>query len=230
MRGRAYLTMLGAGLLGIALSSPTAEAGTILVFGQNGISNEFTAANDGSTGALGGTTLSAVNIEVTITGIDNASPLPGSFPAAFLNLSATSVSNATVNGAGQITQDFTGSFSITSLAGGGGSDYLSGSFHDAVFGEGTGLTMTASGSGVPTFMSDVIDNLSQTRAMSLSFTDVTPSAFVTSEMTLSAFTSNVSGGFSAAPEPSSFVILGIGIAGVLTLIGRSKRSRARLRK
>jgi hypothetical protein len=225
MRCRVFSTLLGAGLFGLALAMSSAQAGTILVFGQNGTSNKFTATNDGSTGLAGGTTLSAVDIGVTITGIDNAAPSPGSYPEAFFNLSATSDSNAVMDGSGHITEEFTGWFSISSLAGGGGTNYLSGTFFDAVFGSGTGLTMTSSGpGGVPTFTSAVIGELDQTRAISLSFTNVTPAAAVTGEMTLGAFTSSVSGNFSAAPEPGSLVLLGIGVTALCAVRCFCKRA------
>lgn len=215
MHNRLITRVLGVGLFGLALMLSPAHAGTILVFGQNSLSNDFTATTTGSTGAAGGTTLSADNVAVTITGIANVVPLPGSYPEAFLNLGATSSSNAVVNGSGQIVQDFSGWFSITSLANGGGTDYLSGTFHDAVFGSGTGLGLTASGpSGVPTLTSDVIANLAQMRAISLSFTDLTPVASITANQTLGAFSSNVSGSFSAAPEPASVILLAVGAAGL----------------
>lgn len=225
MRSRVFSTLVGAGLVGLALSMSSAQAGTVLVFGQDGISNEFTATNNGSMGFAGGTTLSAVDIKVTITGIANSQPLPGSFPTAFFDLIAVSVSNAATDGSGHITEDFSGSFSITSLAGGGGTNYLSGTFHDAIFGNGTGLVMTSSGPlGVPTFTSDVIGALFQTRAISLSFTNVTPSAFVTGNETLGAFTSSVSGNFSAAPEPTSLVLLGIGVTALVACRRLFKRT------
>jgi hypothetical protein len=224
MRSRVLSTLVGAGLLGLAFSISSAQAGTILVFGQDGTSNQFIATNNGLAGAAGGTTLSASNIAVTITGIDNALPMPLGFPQGFFNLSATSVSNATVNSAGQITQDFSGSFWLTSLAG-GGTDYLSGAFSDAVFGSGAGLVMTASGPlGVPTFASDVISALGQMRAVSLSFTSVTPPEFVTADQTLGAFTSSVSGNFSGAPEPASLVLLGVGVTGLIVLRYGCKRT------
>jgi hypothetical protein len=127
-----------------------------------------------------------------------------------------------VNGQ-DIIQDFTGVFSITSQAG-GGTNYLSGSFADAVFGTQTGLVMTASGPvGVPTFTSDVIDALGQSRAMSLSFTNVTPPAYISADETLGAFTSSVSGSFSSAPEPTTALLLGLGLTCVLAFRRRFKR-------
>jgi PEP-CTERM motif len=50
----------------------------------------------------------------------------------------------------------------------------------------------------------------------VAFTDVTPAAFITGDLTLGAFTSNISGNFSAAvPEPSSFALLTISVTVVL---------------
>jgi hypothetical protein len=226
MRSRVFSALLGLGFVGLAFSMASAQAGTILVFGQSGTSDQFTATNNGATGLSGGTTLSAENIAVTVTGMANVVPLPASFPQAYFNLSATSDSNATLDGAGHITQEFNGSFSITSGVNGTGMNYLSGKFFDAVFGSLTGLTMTASGpAGVPTLTSDAIGDLGQSRAISLSFTNVNPPAIITGNMTLGAFTSNVSGSFSAVPEPGSLALLCPGVIGLFALWRRSRRAR-----
>jgi len=232
MRRRVFSAFLGAGLIGLALSMSSAQAGTILVFGQNGTSNTFSATNNGNTGMNGGTTLSAVNVAVTITAID---ALIGTPVTAYFNLSASSVNDATTSG-GHILQDFSGSFSLWSKPGMTGIDYLSGTF---VGGTGTGSGATVEGAnnsltfsasspdGVPPFSSDVISGLYVPRAISLAFTNVTPSASITGNNTLAAFGSNVSGNFSATPEPASWALLGIAMTGVFAYrrLRLSKRSR-----
>lgn len=136
---RSVCLLVGTGLMSLALASTTA-AGTILVFGQTGTDppNLFTGARVGNS-----TTLSAVNIPVTITGINAPGGLAASFPNAYLWLLATSTDSAK-SVSGQIIQDYSGSFGITSALGGGGVNYLSGQFKDSVFGSGTGLTLSAS--------------------------------------------------------------------------------------
>jgi hypothetical protein len=227
MRSRVSSTFVAAGLFGLAVSMSSAQAGTVLVFGQTGTSNQMNATNNGMPGVHGGTTLSATDVQVTITEIASAVLMPESFPLAFFNLSAVSTSDATVDGKGRITQDFTGYFSITSVDGVAGVNYLSGTFRDAVFGEGTGLGLTASGpTGVPTLTSGVIGTLGQSRAISLSFTNVVPPLVVTNEMTLGTFSSSVAGSFSAVPAPASLVLLGIGVAGICAFRHCFKRTGA----
>ena len=224
MRGRAFFSLAVAGLIALAIPMSGAHGGSILVFGQNGTNSELTATNTGSPGAAGGTVLSAVDIPVTITGI--AGSAPAGFPEAFFNLSASSVTNA-VPFQGKIVQDFSGTFSITSLDG-GGTNYLSGSFNDAVFGAGSALGLTSSGAALPTFSSAVISTLDDPRGISLSFSNVTPPAYIASEQTLGAFTSNVSGNFSASiPEPSSLILLASGSMPLL-LVQLRRRSRKRV--
>jgi hypothetical protein len=184
-----------------------ARAGTILVFGQtNTVTPQFSALRSGSS-----TTLSAADIGVTIT---NLGGVPSATPALF-TLSATNVTPATVDATGHITENFAGTFSIFSGAGQTGTNYLSGTFSDTAFGQGTALTLSASFPGsLLSFTSDVIGALLPPRGMSLAFTDVTPGLSVV-DGTLDSFNSNVAGNFSAAvPEPTSVALLGIGLSGL----------------
>ncbi len=161
MRSKRFLALLGAGLVGLVLWAPSARAGTILTFSQNGLGDNFIATNNGATGVNGGTTLSAVNVEVSINGIAAALPTP---ITAYFNLSAVSASNAYVDASGHINEDFNGSFSITSGKNDTGTNYLSGSFQTTnagdgatILGAGTSLTFSASSpGGITSFTSDVI--------------------------------------------------------------------------
>lgn len=232
MLKRLFSTFLSVGLAGMALGLPDARAALILNFAQTSGSNTLTATNNGNTGVNGGTTLSAVGVQVIITQID--APSVTTPITAYLNLSASSVTDVTGSG-DHIQQDFDGTFSITQNANGTGTDYLSGSFVGGdgtgpsgatVFGSGDSLTLSASApNGIPSFQSDVIGLLIPT-AISLGLSNVTPSAFETTDgtQTLGAFTSGISGNFSAVPEPASVIMLGMGV-GVVGLVSVRRRAR-----
>ena len=66
MNRKLILIRLGCGILGLAVSMPAAQAGTIVVFGQNGLADTVTATTNSNTGINGGTVLSAVDAQVTI--------------------------------------------------------------------------------------------------------------------------------------------------------------------
>jgi hypothetical protein len=226
MHSRVISSLLGVCLAGLALTLSQARAGTILVFGQTGANapDLFMATRSGSS-----TTLSALDIPVTITGINNSQSLPASFPSAYFDLTATNT-NAAKLVDGQIFQDYSGSFAITSGIGKTGINYLSGTFSDSVFGSGTGLTLTVSdappnlpGESVA-FISDVISMLGPPHAMSFAFTNVSPAASI-ADNTLDSMQSNVAGSFSAIPEPSSVILLGIGFGLVLLVARHRMRGR-----
>ncbi len=191
----------------VLLAAATASATTILTFGQVGTANTITGTNNGA----GSTTITAVNVPITVTQIDAGTATPFS---AVLNLSATSNGAATTV-SGNVTQSFTGTFSITN----GATNYLSGSFSDTVFGAATGASLTLSVSQPPdtvSFNSNVIaaSELGLTRAISLSFANVTPGVNITAG-SLGSFSSSISGTFSAnvgrVPEPATLALLGSGL-------------------
>jgi hypothetical protein len=230
MRIKVFSAFLG---LGLALAIPDVQAETILSFSQLGTGSNFTATNTGSGGSAGGTSLSAVNIPMSISGIAAVLPTP---VTAYFNLTATSVDTATLSG-GHVSQNFQGSFSITGGIGGSGINYLSGTFASTgtssgatLFGSGSSLVFSASSpDGITDLTSSVIGALYTPRAISLSFANVTPQALSMTgpvgDPTIPAFTSSVAGTFSASvPEPASLVLMGIGMAAMVMCRHLSKRA------
>lgn len=221
--------VLALGLTAMAFFAfaPRAQAATILVFGQNGTTNTITA-----TAAGGSTTITGTGISVTITAIDAAIPTPLS---AFLNFSVTNTSDAIVTGAGDISQDFGGSFTITSNANGTGINYLSGTFTDTASGAPGGNSLTLNAAQPPDtvdFTSDVISTLGDPTSLTFGFTNLTPPLAITgagTNATIASFTASVAGNMSATgvvPAPAALPLLLAG-APLLGLAGLRKwRKRA----
>jgi hypothetical protein len=210
-----FLSVLAAA----ALPIPAADASVLLIFGQTGTGDTVTGTRTGTSTTITSSTT------VDIDEIDAASvttPILANF-----TLSATNSGPATSSG-GEITQHYNGTFSITN----GATNYLSGTFSDAVFGSGGALTLSASNPSPTqsvTFTSNVIAPsliAAFDRAMSLSLTDVSPSAAVVLG-TLRSFHSDVSGDFSSAvPEPSTWAMMLLGFAGLGYVGFRKARARS----
>lgn len=192
-----------------------AHAVVILTFGQSASTQAITATENGAQTA---TTLSAVDVPIGITQIENGVPVN-----AFFDLSAASDGSA-VPILGGTAQKFSGSFSINSLANNTGTNYLSGTFSDVTFGTGPGGALSV---GAPpdslVFTSSVITTLNLPAAIGLGFANVLP-AFEQVGDSIGSFTSSVSGTFSASavPEPTSIALMGVGLLG-LTLVARKRR-------
>ena len=215
--------LLATTALAIGLAT-AAHAAPILTFGQTSGANTITATANAS-----GTTFSGSDVAVTITQIANSSALPPTFPAAFLEVSATSTSaGATVVGTA-IVEHFTGSFSITSGAGDTGTNYLSGSFSDAAI-TSTGATQLALFAPSATFTSDVISILGPPRAIGFTLTNVGPAdhAGFRSSHDLGRDNRAVygldrrqcggTGNFRS--EPAAIALLGVGLLGLGLVKGR----------
>jgi hypothetical protein len=210
-----FLSVLAAA----ALPIPAADASVLLIFGQTGLGDTVTGTRTGTSTTITSSTT------VDIDEIDAASvttPILANF-----TLSATNSGPATSSG-GEITQHYNGTFSITN----GATNYLSGTFSDAVFGSGGALTQSASNPSSTqsvSFTSNVIapDLIAAfDRAMSLSFTDVSPSAAIVLG-TLRSFHSDVSGNFSSTvPEPSTWAMMLLGFAGLGYVGFRKARARS----
>ncbi len=230
MRMKIALTAALAAVLSLA-ASQSAQATTILTFGQTG-ANAVTAVNNGA----GTTTLTATNVAVIITQIELGGTV--SIPA-LLNLNAVSSGPAVQTG-GPIfffdSQPFGGSFSIT----GGGNNYLSGTFVGGTVGFGldTGVVFTLLSSqppGAVNFTTDRPDLINPAflpgLGFSLSFADVTPGLGISgAPPSLSSFKASVSGVYSdnvgrgdiPVPEPASMLLLGTGLVGLGARLRRRK--------
>jgi len=197
----------------------SANAAPILSFGQVGNVNLITGTRTGNT-----TSLNADDATITISQILSANPVPLN---AFLTFDFDSTSPASVF-MGQITQNFSGTFCITSAIDCGGTNYLSGSLIDIAFGANAAFNLNASTPPAANviFTSDVISaaDLGLDRGAGFSFANVTPLLHITNN-TIDSFTSSVSGTFSAnigeVAEPETFALLMMG----LVAVGLARRRR-----
>jgi hypothetical protein len=194
------------------------HATTILAFTQSASGSPITATTNGTQTT---TTLAATDAAVLIGTLDDAA----SAISAYFNFSALSTSAAGTLGS-SIYQTYSGTFSITSEAGGMGTKYLAGAFDDLTIGSGSAVSLNASEPfNSVAFSSDVISNLGSPRALALSFSNITPQVSICNA-TICGFSSSVSGNFSAAsvPEPATWAMF----IGGFGMIGAGMRRRQRV--
>ena len=198
-----------------AISS--AQAVPILSFGQVGNVNTIVGTRTGNT-----TSINATNVSITVSQIAAAMGTPFN---AFLTFDFDSTGPAAAFGP-SITQNFSGTFCITSAVNCGGTNFLSGSIIDILFGANAAFNLNASTppAGNVMYTSDVITQLGLDRGAGFSFANVTPLLHITNG-TIDSFTSSVSGTFSAnirdVAEPETFALLMMG----LVAVGLARRRR-----
>lgn len=203
----------------LALAIP-ASATQIAAFGQSSNANTVTATANSTDTA---TTISVTDAAIGITQLFANSPV-----GALFDLTATSVDSVTGVGSA-LLQHYNGNFCLTSAAGCGGINYLSGVFSDAAFGVNGGTQLSVNVANPPdtlTLTSSVIPaaDLVPPSSFTLSFSNVSPGLNQLGS-TLGNFTASFSGVASAnvlaVPEPTSLALLGIGMLG-LTFATRRK--------
>ena len=140
------LGVIAAAIAGSAAAAPV----SVVQFSQTSAANDVTGANNPLlTGATGASTITISNA------VANISQLLGN-PAVNgvdVNLSATSIDNATTVGASGILQHYDGTFCLSSGPNCTGIDFLSGSFSDAAFGTAAGSQLTVNIANPPDTLS-----------------------------------------------------------------------------
>jgi hypothetical protein len=207
-----HLLLAAALLLGAA----PAYADVIITFGQSGGGNTITGVA-GPTGTFWG----GNDIPITITQIAPNGPVTPI--AAFLDVSASSISGAQTLGT-LVAQHFTGGFTINANAAGTGTNYLAGSFSDGALTR-NGATGIAVFAADGLFNSDVILALSDPLSINFALTNVTPPVSLLActntnpgcdtGQTINSFTAAIAGDASATiPEPASLALFGASLLGL----------------
>jgi hypothetical protein len=197
----------------LVAAAPAASAANVITFSQTSGTNAVTATdNVGNTQ----TTLTVSNAPISIGQF-----IAGAPPGAEFSLTAASFDAAATVG-GAVIQHYNGSFCITTAAGCGGVNVLSGSFTDAAFG-------ALGGPGLAVNVNNPPDTLSLTSALvpaaellapnafTLAFTNLSPALAIVGS-TIAPFTASFAGTVSASAvpvaEPASLALLGLGVLGL----------------
>jgi len=215
------------------LLSTSANAGTVLQFGQTNPFDVVTATDNGA----GTTTLSSagnvdgggVSIPVIIT---NFLGLSVTIPAFETYVGVTSVGPA-VSAFGSVFQNYAGTIEFTSGIGGTGVNFMTATFAPVGGMSATGLSGAAGGSGAALQATQPPDSLTLTSsfailsppsAMSIGLSNVTPPLHIAGDGSIGSFVAQNAGTISATliPEPGTLCMGSIAVV-LGTLFYRKKR-------
>jgi|GEM_PF-4739571 len=238
VRKSVFALLLGA--VGALFTNSASADFTIIDLNASGSVPTANAVQGGTS-----TTITGTNIQVTIDTLAGGAVNQ----AAFLNFTLTSAGSATLS-AGVISQEFTGSFTVTGAINGGGFNYLSGTGLDGNLsgansgGLGHTQTFAFNLSGNPTFTSAnavlaaifALNSPPATNSGNFKFTvnSVPSGGFYSGAAThtYKSFTGNTTQGTfisdvttnQTIPEPSSIALFGLGGLGLA--LGALRRKRA----
>ena len=190
----------------ILAASSSALGANLIAFSQTSNTNQVVATTNGAD--------TQTTLTVSQGAISIGQFIAGAPPAtAFFGLNATSIDAATPV-LSAVIQHYSGSFCITTVAGCGGTNILSGTFSDAAFG-GLG------GPGLVVNVNSPPDTLALTSSLIPASALLAPTSFGLT------FTNLVPGDASATPaavvEPLSLAIFGLGLVGLGLVAPRRRR-------
>lgn len=221
-RRTSFLPRLGLGLFAFAfavslLTGGSANAGTVLAFGQLNPSDTITATESGGVTTLstaGNADGGGVSIPVLASSyLGVPQPLGLLMYETFVNVTST---GAATSSGGTVSQAYSGTIEFTSAPGGAGTLFLSVTFsggNQAFTGSagGASASLNASEPG-DSVMFTIPGQLASNAGMSLSFSGLTPGLGITGG-SVAGFGAQNSGTFSATvvPEPGTLALASIAV-------------------
>jgi hypothetical protein len=203
----------------LLLLASSANAGTVLQFGQEFPGDTVTATDSGGVTTLstaGNASGGGVSIPVMITNFLGSSVIINAYETF---VGVTSSGPASSSG-GSIFQNYSGTIEFTSGIGGTGVNYLTAAFSPSSPSSAVGLSGAAGGSEASLQATQPPDNLHITSdfatlgppsSMAIGLSNVSPTLSIAADGSIASFTAQNAGTFSAAtitviPEPSSLCL------------------------